>query len=317
MPKIVCSCENISKAFGNFRALDDVSLELCEGEIFGLLGSNGAGKSTLTKIMSGLLNQDSGSVNYYGYELEKNYGKLKAFFSVVPQEVSYYYGFTVMQNMEFFGLMNGMKGSALRERNCHLIDWLQLKEFEEKPANELSGGYRRLLNIACSLVGAPDIVFMDEPTVGLDPNMRHMLWEKIRELKDENKTICLTTHYLDEAQVLCDRVGILVGGKLIVKGEPLELIKKYGGHSVLTMKVSKPIEKEDEEVISNSFVGSQTIVLGNSITISFAQEHSIERISLLTQWLVDRGYEVLRSSVKEPDLEDVFLALTKEKILVD
>src|SRR3989344_7994511 len=152
MAKLVCSCENISKSFGNFKALDDVSIEMYEGEIYGLLGSNGAGKSTLTRIMSGLVNPDSGTVKYYGYELEKNQDKLKKFFSVVPQEVSYYYGFTVRQNIEFFGMMNGSRGSALRKKSEELIDWLNLKPFVNRQANDLSGGYKRLLNIACSLV---------------------------------------------------------------------------------------------------------------------------------------------------------------------
>ena len=317
MAKLVCSCENISKSFGNFKALDDVSIEMYEGEIYGLLGSNGAGKSTLTRIMSGLVNPDSGTVKYYGYELEKNQDKLKKFFSVVPQEVSYYYGFTVRQNIEFFGMMNGSRGSALRKKSEELIDWLNLKPFVNRQANDLSGGYKRLLNIACSLVADPAIIFMDEPTVGLDPNMRRMLCGKINELQEQKKTICLTTHYLEEAQELCDRVGLLVNGRLIVKGEPLELVKKYGGYRILIMKVDKQITPEDGEAIKNSFEGSQTSIDGNSIIVSFMQEHSLEKISLLTQWLLDLGYAVTSSIVKEPDLEDVFINLTGEKMKVD
>ncbi|VVB99273.1 putative branched-chain amino acid transport ATP-binding protein LivG [uncultured archaeon] len=314
MAKVVCRAEHISKTFGSFRALDDVSIEMEEGQIYGLLGSNGAGKSTLTRIMSGLLSQDSGGVYYYDFRLEENYRELKKLFSVVPQEASFYQGFSVRANIEFFGIMYGMKGKALGERVEHLLDWLALRKFENRAANELSGGYKRLLNIACSLVNDPAIIFMDEPTVGLDPAIRKLLWEKVKELKHQNKTICLTTHYLDEAQALCDYIGVLVNGRLIVKGEPMDLIKKYGGYRILVMKVDLPLAEEDTNAIKNTFEGSQTTVMGNTIVISFHQEHSLENISLLTQWLMDRGYSVTSSIVREPELEDVFLNVTGDRI---
>lgn len=317
MPKLVCSAENITKSFGSFVALDDVSIEMYEAEVYGLLGSNGAGKSTLTKIFAGLLAPDSGNVKFFGYELNKNYSEIKKTFGVVPQEISCYHGFTVRENIDFFGLMYGLKGSRLEEKREELINWLELRKFRDKPVAELSGGYKRLLNIACSLVNDPAIIFMDEPTVGLDPKIRHLMWEKIKELKYRGKTICLTTHYLDEAQELCDRVGLLVNGRLLVNDSPEELIRKYGGYRALIMKVSKGISEEDASSIKESFEESQTIVLGSTIVVSFKQEHSLEKIAILTQWLVDKGYEVLKSTVKEPELEHVFLNLTGEGMRVD
>ncbi len=281
------------------------------------MGSNGAGKSTLTKIMSGLVSQDEGRVLYYGYELEKNYGNLKKFFSVVPQEISCYSGFTVKENVDFFGKMHGKRGEELRKKTKEILDWLMLSEFSKRPANELSGGYKRLLNIACSVVGDPSIIFMDEPTVGLDPNMRHMLWEKIFELQEQNKTICLTTHYLEEAQELCDHVGLLMNGRLIIKGAPPDLIKKYGGQTVLITKTDRQVSDEHAEKIKKIFEVSQTVIIGNSIVISFPQEQSLEQISILSDWLKQNGYKVTSSVVKEPDLEDVFLNITGEKLKVD
>lgn len=314
MPRTVCEALNITKYFGEFKALDDVSVEMQEKEVFGLLGSNGAGKSTLTKIMVGLLKQDSGEVRFLGKGLERNEAELKKIFSVVPQEISCYHGFTVTENIRFFGLMYGVKGRQLEEKTAHLIEWLSLSKFANKPVNQLSGGYKRLLNIACSLVHDPLIIFLDEPTVGLDPNIRHLMWEKIRELKDEGKTICLTTHYLDEAQALCNRIGILVNGRLIVKGDPQELIKKYGGYRILVIKLNKEVLSEDSESVKSSFPDAQTALLGNTIVISFKQEHSLEKISRLTQWLEEQGYEIISSVVKEPELEDVFLNLTGERM---
>ncbi len=310
----ICIVENVTKFFGDYKALDNVSLELYEKEIFGLLGSNGAGKSTLTKIMTTLLESDEGKVNYLGLDLYENIEQIKKLIAIVPQEISCYYGFSVRQNIRFFGLMYGVKGEKLEEKINYLLDWFQLGKFADKPVNELSGGYKRLLNIACSLVHDPKIVFLDEPTVGLDPSMRRLLWKKIFELKEQGKTICITTHYLDEAQSLCNRVGLLVNGKLIVVGEPFELIKKYGGVRILVMKLSHIIMQDHVEAIKNSFEDSQVEIEGSTIVISFSQEHSIEKISLLTQWLENQGYEVISSLIKEPELEDVFLNLTGERM---
>lgn len=314
MQRKICEALNITKSFGNFKALDDVSIEMYEAEVFGLLGSNGAGKSTLTKILVGLLNPDSGEVRFLGNDLYTSLTELKKVFSVVPQEISCYHGFTVRENIRFFGIMYGLRGDKLDEKTDNLIEWLGLKKFRDRVVNDLSGGYKRLLNIACALVNDPIILFMDEPTVGLDPNIRRMIWEKIRELKMEGKTVCLTTHYLDEAQALCNKIGLLVNGRLIVKGDPGELIKKYGGYRVLVMKLDKVVSEEHTDSIKGSFPEAQTEVLGNTIVVSFKQEHSLEKISLLAQWVEEQGYEITSSVVKEPELEDVFLNLTGERM---
>jgi len=314
MKKVICSAENISKSFGKYKALDDVSIELYEGEVFGLLGSNGAGKSTLTKIMSGLIKPEKGEVKFFQYELNKHYEKIKKTFSVVPQEVSCYHGFSVKDNIKFFGLMHGIRGENLKEKTEYLMDWLSLIKFQNKPVQELSGGYKRLTNIACSLIHDPQIIFMDEPTVGLDPGLRRLFWEKIKELKEMGKTICLTTHYLDEAQVLCDRVGLLMNGRLLVKGNPPALIEKFGGYRIVIIKLSTPVSEEHLEAIRRSFVDSQVESIGNTIVISFTQPHSLQKISLLTQWLIEQHYEVTGSVVKEPELEDVFINITGDMI---
>ncbi len=314
MQRTVCEAANISKSFGNFKALDDVSLEMYEGEVFGLLGSNGAGKSTLTKIMAGLLSPDAGEVRFLGNPLDAGNAEFRKIFAVVPQEISCYYGFTVAENIRFFGIMYGLRGQKLDEMARHLTEWLGLVQFRDRPVNDLSGGYKRLLNIACALVNDPLIIFLDEPTVGLDPNIRRLIWDKIRELKMQGKTICLTTHYLDEAQALCNRIGLLVNGRLIVKGDPMELIKKYGGYRVLIIKVDRAISENDGASIRNSFQNEQTEILGNTAIISFKQEHSLEKISLLTQWIEEQGYGIISSVVKEPELEDVFLNLTGQRM---
>lgn len=314
MPKIVCEAKNIKKSFGSYLALDDVSIKLRDSEIFGLLGSNGAGKSTLTNIMSGLIEQDEGEVSYYGYDLRENYNEIKQYFSIVPQEISCYYGFTIRENLKFFGLMYGVKGQELKEKIDYLLDWLNLTKYAKKPVNTLSGGYKRLTNIACSLLHDPDIIFMDEPTAGLDPKIRHMMWEKIEQLKDDGKSICLTTHYLDEAEELCDTVGMLFNGKLLVSGTPENLISKYGGYRVVTLKMDRIVPQEISDTIKRVLKESLVDVTGNKIIISFEKKDSLEKISTLTKWLSDKGYKVKNSVVKEPELEDVFLNITGQQL---
>jgi ABC-type multidrug transport system ATPase subunit len=314
MPNIVCSAESISKSFGKFKALNGVSVELYEQEIFGLLGSNGAGKSTLAKIMTGLLDADAGKINYFGLDLKKDYNELKKRLTVVPQEISCYHGFTVEDNIRFFGLMHKIRGKALDDKVEYLLEWLPLKKFRHKAVNELSGGYKRMVNIACSLVHDPKMIFLDEPSAGLDPKMRHILWEKITELKKSGKTICLTTHYLDEAQALCDRVALLVSGEIVIKGIPEELIKQHGGYRVLILKLNKVVPQEIRETIKKVFKESQVDAIDNTILVSFDQKHSIEKISVLTRWLIKQGYEVTNSVVKEPELEDVFMNITGDKL---
>ena len=314
MPKIVCEAKNIKKSYGSYLALNDVSLKLRDSEVFGLLGSNGAGKSTLTNIMSGLIEQDEGEVYYYGYELKENYKEIKKYFSIVPQEVSCYHGFTVKENLKFFGLMNGIKGQELKEKIEYLLKWLDLTKYAKKTVNELSGGYKRLTNIAISLLNDPDIIFMDEPTVGLDPKIRHMMWEKIEELKDNGKSICLTTHYLDEAEELCDSVGILFNGKLLVEGNPQNLINKHGGYRVFTLKIDQIVPQQIIGTLKKVFKESMVDVTGNKIIISLEQKNSFEKITSLTKWLVHKGYKVKSSVVKEPELEDVFLNITGQQL---
>jgi len=312
--KIVVSAEHISKSYGSFKALDDVSISISQNEVFGLLGPNGAGKSTLSKIMMGLLECDSGSVSFFGKDLKKEHNSIKARTSIVPQEIAAYYSFSVRQNLEYFGMLYGIKGRELARRAEVLMKWLALEEFSERKVENLSGGYQRLLNIACSMMHDPEIVFFDEPTVGLDPKMRKLFWEKIQELKEDGKTVCLTTHYMDEAEHLCDRVGIINQGKLLVCEEPKRLIEKYGGFKVLVLVIDKIPEQNFVEALKKLMIGSEVTSLGNVLVIGLTQEHTMEKMSMLTDWISGKGYDIKGSTLREPELEDVFINLTGRKL---
>jgi|SRR3989344_1939482 len=306
--------DSISKSYGKFKALDNVSIAIRKGEIYGLIGPNGAGKSTLSRIITGLLKQDSGKIFINGKELEKNFGKLKRFIAIVPQDVSFFLDFTVEENLWFFSALYGLPANEVSQRTDYLLKWLYLDKFRKRKAKDLSGGFKRLLNIACSLVNNPEIIIMDEPTVGLDPKVRQIFWEKILSLKEQGKTICLTTHYMDEAQHLCSTIGLISGGKVLVSGSPFELIQKLGGVKVIVIRLNKVPEKEDVDVLKTTMTEGEVAVSGTFLIISVVPEKALEKISAITEWLVGEGYEIISSQVKEPDLEDVFMTATGERL---
>jgi len=163
-------------------------------------------------------------------------------------------------------------------------------------------------------VNDPKLIFMDEPTVGLDPKVRQVFWDKITELKEQGKTICLTTHYMDEAQHLCNTIGIISNGKVLVSGTPFELIQKYGGLKVLIIKLSSSPKKEDVDAMKEAMEDAELAEAGNFLIISFTSEKALEKISAITEWLVSQGYEIVSSQIKEPELEDVFMAVAGERL---
>ena len=307
----IISVKNIDKFYGKKQVLSDVSFDIEKGEIFGLLGSNGAGKSTLTKIILGLEEATDGEVLMFG---SAKRSKQKAKFSLVPQDDSFYKDFTVKKNMTFFASIYGVGGALRKKRVDFLLSWLELSNFSNLRADFLSGGYQKLLNIAISLIQDPEVIFMDEPTVGLDPRMRQLFWNKILELKRNGKTIILTTHYMDEAEELCNRVALLKNGKLIALGKPVDLIKQHGGIKVVVFRLSKSPADLDVEMIKMMAASKSVVVRGNYLIIPFSQEDSIKRLAGVTELLMKKGYNILSSTEKEPDLEDVFLNIVGENM---
>ena len=306
----VISIQEVSKKYGAKTVLDKVSFDIEKGEIFGLLGSNGAGKSTITKIILGLEKQSSGKIKYFD-------GKpinLKRKISLVPQDTAFYRDFSVEKNMLFFASIYGLKGKMKKERTDFLLKWLNLNEFRKTKSSFLSGGYQRLLNIAISLLHDPEIIFLDEPTVGLDPKMRMLFWEKIKELQASQKTIILTTHYMDEAESLCTKIALLKNGKLLTMGKPRDLVREHGGIRVMVFKVTNGVSQPDLEQIRKALNQKTIIEKDDLLFIPFEQEHSLEKIIAVTQWLMDKGYNIVSSTTKEPSLEDVFLNITGEKM---
>lgn len=222
---IAIETKNISKAYGEMKAVDDVSISVNKGEVYSLLGMNGAGKSTLIKILCGLIELTSGGGSILGYDLLKETNQIKEVIAVSPQETAIAPNLTVYENLDLMAGLNGDHKAKRMEIVEEIMDRLSLEPYRDQRSKTLSGGWQRRLSIAMALVSEPDILFLDEPTLGLDVLARHELWEVIRSLKGK-VTIILTTHYLEEARNLSDRICILQNGKIKALGTADELVRQ-------------------------------------------------------------------------------------------
>ena len=219
--------KNITKKFADVTAVDGLSLVVDKGELFGLLGPNGAGKTTTINILCGLLEPTTGSVKVGGYDALKEPNKIKELIGVSPQETAVYPQLTGKENIELFANLHAMPKETLKRNVSALLQKLSLSDHANRKAGKYSGGMMRRINLAMSLVHDPEIAFLDEPTVGMDPQSRRAVWDFIRELRKQSKTVLLTTHYMEEAEELCDRVGIIDNGKLISLGTPQQLKRQF------------------------------------------------------------------------------------------
>jgi ABC-2 type transport system ATP-binding protein len=219
--------KNLVKKFGDITAVDGLNLEIKRGEHFGLLGPNGAGKTTTINILSGILKPTEGTVYVGGYDVRKDLKKVKELIGVCPQEAAVFKFLTGKENIELFGSLHGMSKKEVKERTEYLLKLANFKEASKRKAKGYSGGMARQLNLLMALVNNPKIAYLDEPTVGMDPRARRKTWEFIGSLKEQNKTVILTTHYIEEAEALSDRVGIIDYGQLIALGTPKELMEKH------------------------------------------------------------------------------------------
>jgi ABC-2 type transport system ATP-binding protein len=224
MNEVSIIIKHLDKKYQDVTALDDLSLQVEKGELFGLLGPNGAGKTTTINILCGLVKPTSGRATVCGYDTLKQSAKVKGLIGVCTQETAIYPYLTGTENVELFGNLHAMDKAKLNARRDMLLRKMGLTEDAKRRAGKYSGGMKRRLSLTLALISDPEVAFLDEPTVAMDPHSRHAVWDFLKELKKEGKTIILTTHYMEEAEELCDRVGIIDHGKLIALGTPKELI---------------------------------------------------------------------------------------------
>jgi ABC-2 type transport system ATP-binding protein len=307
MAKYALKTENLTKRIGSLLVVDNLNLEIKRSEVFGFLGPNGAGKTTSIKMMCGLLKPTSGRVLFDGAEAA-TVDKLRI--GMCPQELVHWKALTCRENLTFMGDMYGIPASQLQARVEQLLNLLSLTEKADQTAAKLSGGVKRRLNIALSLVHDPEIVFLDEPSAGLDPQSRLLLWEFIRSLRDkEDKTIVLTTHAMEEADALSDRIAIIDNGKLLGLDTPESLKKTLGGGDIVELQLTNPAlnEKMLEQVLSmRGIIGAYEL---NGKIAARAQD-AASKLPTIIRRIERAGGSVSDVAVRRNSLEDVFVSLT-------
>jgi len=301
--QIAIEVDSLVKKYGDLTAVDSISFSIKKGEIFAFLGPNGAGKTTTVEILECLRKPTSGRAYVLGFDISKDQGEIKKRIGVLPQEFNTFDRLTVRENVQYFA---GMYGSAVDIDG--LVRLVDLEDKRNEQYRKLSGGLKQRLGVAIALVNDPEIVFLDEPTSGLDPKARHEVWDVIRGLKKEGKTVFLTTHYMEEAEVLADTVTIIHKGKIVATGTPEELITQYGQRNLLilknTDKAAVPlIETLGLDASYDKDTGNVKVTLNHSAAMS-------EVIRALTIKQIGFGELQLRRS----SLEDVFLNLTGETL---
>ena len=305
--KNVLSVKNLNKIYLKnklhpINALNNLNLEVKEGEIFGLLGPNGAGKSTFINILAGTVIKTSGEVNVWGFNLDKNPRQVRASIGIVPQEVNVDPFFTPKKLLE---LQAGMYGIKKKDRITDtILKLVYLENQSESYTRSLSGGMKRRMLVAKALVHQPPIIILDEPTAGVDVELRGQLWDNVKLLNKQGVTIILTTHYLAEAEEMCDRIGILNKGKLVALDTTKNLLKR-----IQTKKVTFAVNKEVN--INNNSLNSLKILSNSSNQLIISYEKSELAINEIIKFINEQHVIISDISTDDGDLEDVFLRLTK------
>ena len=298
----VIAAGNLKKTFGSFTAVNDISFRVDKGTCFGILGPNGAGKTSTIKMIYGFSPITSGNIFVFGLDIKKQYRKIKARIGVCQQDNTLDPDLTVMQNFEVFARYFSIDKKTAIERASSLLKYIALEQRRDARATELSGGMVRRLVIARALINQPELIILDEPTTGLDPQSRHQLWERLENLKKEGITILLTTHYMDEAARLCDDLVIMDHGKILAQGSPQSLISEYTGGSII--EIAEP----DDDLRAFSREKQERLEdLGHRLIIYAGNGHELYR-EICERF--NHKSCVLRSAT----LEDVFLKLTGREL---
>lgn len=297
----------LTKRFRNFTAVDDLSLVVKYGEIFGLLGPNGSGKTTIINIVSGLSKPSSGQVKVLGQDILKDTRIVYAALGVVPQETALYEELSAWTNMSLHDDLYGVQGPNRNSRINEMLNLVQLYERRGSRVSTFSGGMKRRLALARALLHNPRLLYLDEPTLGVDVQSRRAIWDYILNLRQRGKTILLTTNYLEEANALCDRIAIIDHGKLVVLDRPMELKRRYGD-TVMEIETESTISSQLFEELHNIAGISGVIQNDKIVKIAMSGNESSATGKLIT--LVTQESNIRRISQREPNLEEVFLSLT-------
>jgi ABC-2 type transport system ATP-binding protein len=303
----VLRCDGLKKSYKGHVAVRDVGFEIGSGETYGLLGPNGAGKTTSILMICGLLERDGGTVEVAGQPLSTSSVQTKASVGLVPQDIAVYPDMTARENLRFFGRLYGLTGSDLSTRVDEALDVTGLRDRADDRTDSYSGGMKRRLNIGVGLLHKPKLLVLDEPTVGVDPQSRNAILTSVENLSDEGMAVLYTTHYMEEAERLCDRVGIIDEGEIRAEGTRRELVALLGEHDRITLDASGELDKAVQELGGLDGVENATRrESGIELIVGSATSRLPEILATATA----AGASVTRVDVVEPDLEAVFLKLT-------
>lgn len=307
----VITARGLVKKYGDFTAVDAIDFDVQPGESFGLLGPNGAGKSTTMRMIGATLGRTSGRLSVVGLDPEESGPEVRAHLGVVPQEDNLDGELTARENLIAYGRYFGLPLSYLRPKANELLDFAELAHKATEKVDNLSGGMKRRLTIARALVNEPEILLLDEPTTGLDPQARHILWDRLFRLKEQGATLIVTTHFMDEAEQLCDRLVVVDHGKIMAEGSPAQLIREYSTREVVEMRfgtdknadAARQIEK-----LSGELIDRLEVLPDRVLAYSDNGETALGRVK-------DAGLTPITALVRRSSLEDVFLRLTGRSLI--
>ncbi|MFX3631707.1 MAG: ATP-binding cassette domain-containing protein [Candidatus Pristimantibacillus sp.] len=303
----VLEIKQLTKKFGDFTAVDNISLFIKEGEIFGFLGANGAGKSTTINMISSLLSITKGEIEVLGKNIVKYSKFVKTNIGIIPQELAIYEDMTAYENVEFFAGLYGLRGSQLKNRVEEALEFVGLSDKLRSYPKNFSGGMKRRLNIACAIAHRPKLIIMDEPTVGIDPQSRSYIMNSIRKLNEMGSTIIYTSHYMEEVEELCTRIAIIDHGKIIAEGTKAQL------KAIITNQKNIAIEVRSSETLDVSklkeIVGVTKVEVQDTV-VSISSDAEVNNLNKIIQQIMLNDVEIRAVETDEPNLETVFLTLT-------
>jgi len=303
----VIVAEDLVKKYKDFAAVDGISFEVAPGESFGLLGPNGAGKSTTMRMVGAVSARTSGRLEILGMDPDAHGPDIRSQLGVVPQQDNLDNELRVRDNLLVYGRYFGLPRAHIAQRADELLEFAQLSDRTKAKVDDLSGGMKRRLTIARALINDPRILLLDEPTTGLDPQARHILWDRLFRLKEKGTTLVLTTHYMDEAEQLCDRLIVVDKGKIMAEGSPAALIREHSSREVLEVRFGSDKHAEAAEALAG--IGDRLEILPDRILVY--APNGEEALAEVTR----RGLEPITSLVRRSSLEDVFLRLTGRSLI--
>lgn len=307
MGEPVLQVRDLVRTFGEHHAVDGVSFSIDEGQTYGLLGPNGAGKTTTINMIAGLLTPDSGTVSLLGQPLT---GARKSLIGLVPQDIALYPDLSALENLQFFGRLQNLSGARLKSRIAQVLEVVGLADRAKDRIDTYSGGMKRRANIAVGLLHEPRLLILDEPTVGVDPQSRNSILEAVEELGGAGMAVLYTTHYMEEAERLCDRIGIIDAGKLMVEGTRDELVDQLGEQTTVILRFTGAREAAQSWAQALTALSGVSAVRANPGAVQVFARNGPGLIAPAVQAAQGLGLDVVGVDVSEPDLEAVFLHLT-------